>query len=180
MPTSNLLSSYGTASTVIASNRIRFVISLLFGTFLLFATASWAQYGPFAELPGNWNGEGKIVFEDGKHERIACKALYVVGADGNELQQNLRCAGSFPIDLKSNVTCRGGSLSGTWSEANSNASGEVQGRAGGGHFEMNVHTDDFDATLVLTTYGNVQSVRISSNKQMKMISIRLVRSELQN
>jgi hypothetical protein len=45
---------------------------------------------------------------------------------------------------------------------------------------MSVHTDDFDANLLLITYGNVQSVVISSNKEMKETSIRLVRSASKN
>jgi hypothetical protein len=143
---------------------------------LVSSSMGWTQYGPFSELNGSWTGGGIITFDDGRKERISCKAEYTVTGDGNELGQTLRCAGDTPFDLKSNVIYRGGILSGTWSESNFKAAGQVEGRAGGGHFEIKVRTDTFDAKLELTTYGNVQSVRISSNKEMRDVAIRLVRT----
>jgi hypothetical protein len=87
---SNFPGGEKTLSIVLRSNLTRLVMALAFATSLLSASLSRGQYGPFAELPGNWNGDGTITFEDGKEERITCKAVYVVGAEGNELQQNLR------------------------------------------------------------------------------------------
>jgi hypothetical protein len=159
----------------------QFLIALLliFGT-PCFVSESYPQYGPFAELPGSWSGEGTVEFDDGKQERITCKAFYIVAANGNRLRQSLLCSGSFNINLESSITCRGGVLSGRWREENTSASGELKGRAGGGRFEMSVRTEAFDAKLLLMTYGNVQSVNISSSQKMREISIRLVRSTARN
>ena|SRR6266849_3651884 len=86
---------------------------LAFGVFLLFASEGWAQYGPFAELPGDWLGEGQILL-NGKSERIRCRALYVVSEEGNELRQDLRCATTNNrFHLRTNVIYRGGIVSGT-------------------------------------------------------------------
>jgi hypothetical protein len=135
-------------------SRVATVIALSLGMFLLSICPGWSQYGPFAELPGSWVGSGTIIHKDGKAQQISCRAFYVIGSDGNELQQNLKCVDSlsadgFSIELRSNVMCRGGSLSGTWSETNSKQSGTVSGRAGGGVFVMSTTTDNFSAELKL-------------------------------
>lgn len=143
--------------------------------FLLLASPSWAQYGPFAELPGNWSGKGQVTFQDGRKGDIRCTALYVVSAEGNELTQTFRCVGSdAPLDLRTNVTYRGGIVSGTWTFA-PNLSGKLEGRAGGGHFAINISMGN--AKLSLVTYGNIQSARLESDTEMREVFIRLVRSE---
>ena len=118
-----------------------------------------------------------MTLQNGGSDRIRCQALYVVSADGNDLEQSLRCAGAADqFDLKSAVTYRGGDVFGTWSESGRKISGRLEGRAGGGHFKVDIKGPAFDATLTLVTYGNIQSISIRSNNEVRDISIRLVRS----
>lgn len=133
---------------------------------------------PFAGMSGVWSGKGTISLEGGAREAIRCRATYAVRADGNALQQTLRCASdSYKIELTSNVVADGSRLSGTWSEATRNVSGEVQGTTAGGRFQVVVSAGSFSADLVLTTKGNSQSVVIRSNgSEFKGVNITLVRS----
>jgi hypothetical protein len=151
---------------------------LALSLFLMVGSMSWAQYGPFAELPGNWAGEGQTFSGDKKELQLRCRAIYKVSERGNELTQDLLCAdGHSEFHLMTNVNYRGGIVSGTWSEDRSfRKSGKLEGRAAGGHFEVNIIMDDASvATLSLTTYGNIQSARISS-AIIGNTSIRLFRS----
>jgi len=129
-------------------------------------------------MSGVWSGKGTISLEGGAREAIRCRATYAVRADGNALQQTLRCASdSYKIELTSNVVADGSRLSGTWSEATRNVSGEVQGTTAGGRFQVVVSAGSFSADLVLTTKGNSQSVVIRSNgSEFKGVNITLVRS----
>ena len=145
------------------SNRSRFqglsiAISI---TLMLFASVGHAETGPFAGLAGNWSGNGTISLGNGSRESIRCRARYSVSADGNGLQQSLRCASdSYRFEVSSTVESRGGSLSGSWSEATRNVSGQISGRAAGGHIRARVDAGVFAADLTVNTSGNQQSVAI--------------------
>ena len=146
---------------------------------LLGVSGSYAQQThPFADMSGVWSGKGTISLEGGAREAIRCRATYAVRADGNALQQTLRCASdSYKIELTSNVVADGSRLSGTWSEATRNVSGEVQGTTAGGRFQVVVSAGSFSADLVLTTKGNSQSVVIRSNGgEFKGANITLART----
>lgn len=119
---------------------------------------------PFAGMSGVWSGKGTISLEGGAREAIRCRATYAVRADGNALQQTLRCASdSYKIELTSNVVADGNKLAGTWSESTRNVAGEVQGSVSAGRFQVVVSAGTFSADLVLTTRGNSQSVVIRSH-----------------
>lgn len=130
----------------------------------LVSTRSFAQSGqPFTGMSGVWSGKGSISLEGGAREAIRCRATYAVRNDGNALQQTLRCASdSYKIELTSNVVASGGKLTGTWSEATRNVSGDVEGTTSGGRFQVVVRAGTFSADLTLTTRGNSQSVVIRS------------------
>ena len=66
-----------------------------------------------------------------------------------------------------------GVISGTWSEATRNVSGLVQGRGGGGVFEVVVSTAGFTGNIVLRTTGNKQSITMRADSQFQGASISL-------
>jgi len=147
---------------------------------LLFASSARAESGPFAGLAGNWTGSGTILLGDGTRERIRCRAAYSVSAEGNGLQQSLRCASdSYRFDLSSNVTHQDGQLLGTWNEASRNMSGMLLGSARAGRFAVVVTSPSFSANLTLTTRGDRQSVEISAppGGQLTGVSITLSRGK---
>lgn len=156
----------------------RAAVAAAFG--LLFVSAeSFAQSAaPFAGMSGVWSGRGTISLEGGAHEAIRCRATYAVRNDGNALQQTLRCASdSYKIELTSNVVSDGGRLTGTWSEATRNVSGDVEGTTSGGKFQVVVRAGTFAANLALTTRGNSQSVVIrSEGGEFKGANITLTRT----
>ncbi len=142
------------------------------------APSSYAQSaGPFRGLEGAWSGTGVVQVGDGASERIRCKATYTVASEGNNLQQVLRCASdSYKFDLSSDVTNRGGSLTGTWSEANRGINGGVEGRASDGQFNALVTANGFAAELRMVARGNRQTIAINSqNTQLKGVQITLAR-----
>jgi hypothetical protein len=146
---------------------------------VLVPAESFAQSGhPFAGMSGVWSGRGTISLEGGAREAIRCRATYAVRSDGNALQQTLRCASdSYKIELTSNVVASGGRLTGTWSEATRNVSGDVEGTTSGGRFHVVVRAGTFSADLALTTRGNSQSVVIRTDgSEFKGANITLTRS----
>jgi hypothetical protein len=141
------------------------------------APAAHAQAGPFKGLEGAWSGSGVVQVADGGSERIRCKATYTVGSEGNNLQQVLRCASdSYKFNLNSDVTNRGGSLTGTWSEVSRNIFGGVEGRASNGQINALVTANGFAAELSMVARGNRQTIAISSQStQLKGVQITLAR-----
>ncbi len=164
------------------SNRSRFqelcvAISIML---LLFASVGHAETGPFAGLTGNWSGSGRISLGNGGRESIRCRAHYSVSADGNSLQQSLRCASdSYRFDLSSDVTSQGGQLTGMWSESSRNMSGVISGTARPGQFQVIVTSESFSANLLLAMHGDRQSVEISAppGGQLTGVSIVLARGK---
>ena len=135
------------------------VVTMWAGLLLLFASASYAETGPFAGLGGEWSGSGTVSLGNGTKERLLCRATYSAGAEGNDLQQVLRCASdSYRFELSSNVSNQAGQISGTWSESSRNISGLLSGSARAGQFEVVVTSPSFSANLSLTTQGDRQSV----------------------
>jgi hypothetical protein len=142
----------------------------------LFAETAFAA-GPFAGMGGEWSGQGHISLGGGRQERVRCRAHYAVGADGNQLRQNLRCASdTYNFNLLSDVESRGGAISGSWSETTRNIGGRVSGRARGGRIDVAVSSQAFNATLTLTSHGNRQTVNIRTDSdEMTGASISLAR-----
>jgi hypothetical protein len=150
--------------------------ALTFFAASIYGTASYAQSGPFAGLAGNWSGGGTVTLDDGSTERIRCRATYAVGSNGTGLNQSLLCASdSYKFELRSNVVAEGGSLSGTWSETTRNVSGNLEGRAAPGNFQVIASAPGFTANITLTTRGNRQSVVIRAESQFKGATITLSR-----
>ena len=143
----------------------------------LWGSASHAQSGPFAGMAGVWSGGGTVTLDDGSTERIRCRATYAVGAGGNGLQQTLTCASdSYKFNLTSNVVAQGSAVSGSWSETSRNINGNLEGRSGGGVFQVVATAPGFTANITLTTRGTKQSVVIRSESVFRGASISLSRT----
>jgi hypothetical protein len=112
-------------------------------------------------LAGTWAGSGQIDLQNGRSERIRCRANNAVGDGGNTMQQELRCASdSFHFDVNSNVESSDGAITGTWSETSRNISGQVSGRAAAGRIQARVNGGAFSAGLTMNGNGNSQAVTI--------------------
>lgn len=135
---------------------------------------SQAQSGPFAGLAGRWSGGGTISLDDGSSERIRCRATYQVS--GPNLDMSLTCASdAYKFNLAANVVDQGGAVSGTWSESSRNIAGTLQGRGGGGNFQVIASTAGFNASISLRTTGNKQSVTMRADSQFRGANISLTK-----
>jgi hypothetical protein len=131
-----------------------------------------AQSGPFAGLAGNWSGGGTITLDDGSRERIRCRASYQVA--GPNMTMALTCASdAYKFNLAANVVDQGGQVTGTWSESSRNISGSLQGRGGGGNFQVVASTAGFNANISLRTTGNKQAVSMRADSQFRGADISL-------
>jgi hypothetical protein len=136
------------------------------------ASVSYAQSGPFAGLAGNWSGGGSVTLDDGSRERIRCRAAYQVA--GAKMNMTLTCASdAYKFNLAANVVDEGGQVSGSWSEASRNVSGILQGRGGGGNFQIVASTAGFNANISLRTAGNKQTVTMRADSQFRGADISL-------
>ncbi|EJN15367.1 hypothetical protein PMI42_01044 [Bradyrhizobium sp. YR681] len=150
---------------------------LLIATAVLFAasvanTESKAQSGPFAPLAGSWSGSGTVTLDDGSTERIRCRAKYA--PIGPTMEMSLTCASdAYKFNLGANVKAEGSAITGSWSEASRNISGSLQGRGGGGNYELVASTAGFNANIALKTSGNKQNVTMRADSQFRGANISL-------
>ncbi|HEY2417084.1 MAG TPA: hypothetical protein VGH84_04135, partial [Steroidobacteraceae bacterium] len=73
------------------------------------------------------------------------------------------------------VVDQGGAVSGNWTETSRNISGNLQGRGGGGSFEVIASTGGFNANISLRTTGNRQSINMRADSQFRAAAISLSR-----
>ena len=133
---------------------------------------SQAQSGPYAGMAGRWSGSGTITLDDGSSERIRCRATYQVS--GPNMAMSLTCASdAYKFNLAANVVDQGGAVSGTWSESGRNIGGTLQGRGGGGNFQVVASSAGFNANILLRTTGNKQSVTMRADNQVRGANISL-------
>ncbi|MBR1127757.1 hypothetical protein [Bradyrhizobium iriomotense] len=148
---------------------------LLMAAAVLFAAGivnseSKAQSGPFAPMAGSWSGGGTVTLDDGSTERIRCRAKYA--PIGPTMELSLTCASdAYKFNLGANVRAEGNAITGSWSEASRNISGALQGRGGGGNFEVVASTAGFNANIALRTSGNKQTVTIRADSQFRGANI---------
>lgn len=147
---------------------------------ILLAAASGsaaAQSLPFTGLTGSWAGAGAISLSDGSKERLRCKATYQVSGGERRLLQSLRCASdSYRFDLNSDVVSQEGTIAGSWSETSRGISGSIAGRESGGHISGVIDSPGFTASLSLSTRGNKQSFSISSEGEIRNVTINMSRN----
>jgi hypothetical protein len=152
---------------------------LLIAAAVLFAASianseSRAQSGPFAPMAGSWSGGGTVMLDDGSTERIRCRAKYA--PIGPTMEMSLTCASdAYKFNLGANVRAEGNAITGSWSEASRNISGSLQGRGGGGNFEVVASTAGFNANIGLKTSGSKQTVTIRADSQFRGANISLSR-----
>lgn len=152
---------------------------LLMAAAVLLVTAvasseSKAQAGPFAPMAGTWSGGGTAVLDDGSSERIRCRAKYA--PIGPTMELSLTCASdAYKFNLSANVRAEGNAITGSWSEASRNISGSLQGRGGGGNFEVVASAAGFNANIALRTSGNKQTVTIRADSQFRGANISMSR-----
>ena len=134
-----------------------------------------AQGGrPYAGMAGNWAGGGTVTLDDGSRERLRCRASYAVA--GPQMTMTLTCASdAYKFQLGANVVDQGGAVSGNWTEASRNISGMLQGRGGGGSFDVVASTAGFNASISLRTAGNKQSINMRADSQFRAAAISLSR-----
>ncbi|UGV28239.1 hypothetical protein E0H22_22690 [Rhodopseudomonas boonkerdii] len=159
---------------IILDSRPIAVGRIVLAGFMLALSGSAASADPaaFAGLAGAWSGAGTISLSDGANERIRCKATYVVGRGDARLQQSLRCASdSYRFDLTSDVISQQGQIAGSWSETSRGISGTLVGRENGGSITAVVDAPGFSAQLSLKTSGNRQNFSLSSEGDIRNVSI---------
>ncbi len=125
-------------------------------------------------MAGNWAGGGTVTLDDGSKERIRCRASYQVA--GINMTMSLTCASdAFKFNLAANVVDQGGQVSGTWSESSRAVAGTLQGKGGGGTFQVLASTAGVNANITLRTAGNKQTVTLRSDSQFHGADISLSR-----
>ena len=136
-----------------------------------------AKPNTFESLSGAWSGTGTVHTSDGLHERLRCKANYVVPAGGNKVELTLVCASdAYKFELSSTIVQSGDSLSGYWSERTHRVGGRIVGRMNGGQIEARAEGDTFAALLTVGTHGSRQSFLMDSpGGKVSQVSIALAR-----
>ena len=133
-----------------------------------------AQSGPFGAMAGSWSGSGTVTLDDGSTERIRCRAKYA--PIGPTMEMSLTCASdAYKFNLAANVRAEGHAVTGSWSEASRNISGSLQGRGGGGTFEVVASAAGFNANIALKTSGNRQTVTMRADSQFRGANISMSR-----
>jgi hypothetical protein len=123
-------------------------------------------------MAGNWSGGGTVTLDDGSKERLRCRASYQVA--GANMTMSLTCASdAYKFNLGANVVDQGGQVSGSWTESSRNISGVLQGKGGGGNFQVVASTAGFNANISLRTTGNKQTVTMRADSQFRGADISL-------
>jgi hypothetical protein len=161
-----------------ALNASAFAGALLAALIVAAPASSFAQTGPFANLEGAWAGSGTILTNDGRSERIRCRAEYFVSPSGSNLDQQLRCASpGYRFDVNSGLVRQpNGEILGRWTETNRNATGSVSARERGDVIEALITGPSFTANMTLATRGDGQTVEIVPNgSEIRSVSVELHR-----
>ncbi len=118
---------------------------------------------PFSNLNGTWSGSGQVQLTNGSTETLKCRAYYTTRESGNAVGLAIRCASpSNKIELRANLSFRGGRISGTWEERTYNAAGEVTGQVSGNRFSLAIVGGGFQGSMSVSTSGSNQTVSITT------------------
>jgi len=150
-----------------------FLATLVAGVAGAVTAAAAEQAGVFLNLSGDWSGDGTVNTSSGTTERIRCRASYVVNKNGDNLQQELRCASdSYKFEVSSTMVYDNGAIRGTWAERNENVIGELSGLVYPDRISGGVHGSLFTAKVAVVTDGSRQSVNIEpTGTSIRAISI---------
>jgi hypothetical protein len=132
--------------------------------------------GPFEQLAGTWSGKGKVTFESGNSEALACTAYYVSRDAGAGLGFAIRCAStSYKTEIRSNLHHANGRISGEWEERSFNAAGLASGVVSSEHIRLQI-SGAINGSLTIVQASSKQSVSIStSGGGLSAVSIGLSR-----
>lgn len=151
------------------SRRLAFAAAVFFAST---AGAYTQSGGPYAGMAGNWSGGGTVTLDDGSKERLRCRASYQVA--GPNMTMSLTCASdAYKFNLGAQVADQAGQVTGTWTESSRNISGVLQGRGGGGNFQVTASTAGFNANISLRTAGNKQTVTMRADSVFRGADISL-------
>lgn len=152
------------------SRRLAFAAAVFFAASTAIGHAQ--SGGPYAGMAGTWSGGGTVTLDDGSKERLRCRATYQVA--GANMTMALTCASdAYKFNLGANVVDQGGQVSGSWTESSRNISGVLQGRGGGGNFQVVASTAGFNANISLRTVGNKQTVTMRADSVFRGADISL-------
>jgi hypothetical protein len=136
-----------------------------------------AESGPFSGLIGAWRGGGELVLQSGQSERLRCQAYYTQRETAQTLGLAIRCASpSYTIELRSQLTASGKSISGNWEERTFNAAGNVTGEANGSSLKLTITGGGFNGRMSVLTSGASQSVVVdTTGNALKVVTIQLTK-----
>ena len=158
------------AETFAFSRRLAFAAAAFFAASTAIGHAQ--SGGPYAGMAGNWSGGGTVTLDDGSKERLRCRATYQVA--GINMTMSLTCASdAYKFILGANIVDQGGQVSGSWTESSRNISGVLQGKGGGGNFQVVASTAGFNANISLRTAGNKQTVTMRADSVFRGADISL-------
>ena len=128
---------------------------------LLTATiAAGADSGsPFDALKGEWKGGGTVTPMGGEPAKVTCKVTYDLA--GDSLSQNLRCAGKdTTIKTNTNMTDKGGKLTGSWSEKTYDRTGGLNGTVTDKTIHARISGDKFSGRMSVNVTDKGHSINI--------------------
>ena len=127
---------------------------------VLGATSTATAAARLDDYAGYWTGTGKVSMTNGSTEQVKCIVTYKV--TGQELRQNVRCAGqgfSFNGTAQLQVT-QSGSVTGSWTENTYAATGDVTGKATDKGFLLSISGQTFTAVMDVATSACKQTMDI--------------------
>ena len=132
--------------------------------------------GPFEQLVGTWSGKGKVTFEGGNSEVLACTAYYVSRDAGSGLGLAIRCAStSYKTEIRSKLHHASGRISGEWEERSFNAAGTASGVVSSERISLQI-SGAINGSMTIVQGGSTQSVSFSmSGGGLSAVSIGLSR-----
>jgi len=90
------------------------------------------------------------------------------------MTMSLTCASdAYKFNLGAEVVDQAGQVTGSWTESSRNISGILQGRGGGGNFQVVATTAGFNANISLRTVGNKQTVTMRADSVFRGADISL-------
>ena len=127
---------------------------------VLGATSATATATKLDDYAGYWTGTGKVSMTNGSTEQVKCVVTYKV--TGQELRQNVRCAGqgfSFNGTAQLQVG-QTGAVTGSWTENTYAATGDVTGKATDKGFLLSISGQTFTAVMDVATSACKQTMDI--------------------
>jgi hypothetical protein len=154
------IGTFGSSQRVLRTSA-PLLLAIALGVGLLGGPASAA--GPFEQLTGAWSGKGRVTFEGGNSETIACTAYYVGRDAGAGLGLAIRCAStSYKTEIRSTLHHANGRISGQWEERSFNAAGAASGVVSSERISLQF-SGAINGSMTIVLAGSKQSVSISTS-----------------